>query len=82
MAGNKKTVAEKSRKLVIVGDGGCGKTSLLYAFTQDVFDSNYAPTIFDTHATEIQVDNKRVRRILEVFSSRNFGAFIDNLGTV
>ncbi|UJR38078.1 hypothetical protein I4U23_030759 [Adineta vaga] len=60
MASNKIRIVEKSRKLVIVGDGMCGKTSLLYAFTQDVYDPTYAPTIFDTHATEIQVDNKRI----------------------
>jgi small GTP-binding protein len=61
MANNKSIPIEKNRKLVVVGDGMCGKTCLLYAFTHDTFDPHYAPTIFDTHAVDIQVDGKRVR---------------------
>ena len=32
------------RKLVIVGDGGCGKTSLLNAYTNRIFCEDYIPT--------------------------------------
>ncbi|CAF4186612.1 unnamed protein product [Adineta steineri] len=60
MSHKKNSTVAKTRKLVIVGDGTCGKTCLLYAFTHDTFDAKYAPTIFDTHATEIQVDRKRI----------------------
>ncbi|CAF1087752.1 unnamed protein product [Adineta steineri] len=60
MSHKKNLAVAKTRKLVIVGDGTCGKTCLLYAFTHDTFDPKYAPTIFDTHATEIQVDRKRI----------------------
>ena len=35
-------------KLVIVGDGGAGKTSLLIAYCCDEFPFNYVPVVFDT----------------------------------
>ncbi|CAF2491769.1 unnamed protein product [Rotaria sp. Silwood2] len=60
MQSNKKTTIEKHRKLVIVGDGMCGKTCLLYAFVYDTFDPTHAPTIFDTYATTIQIDDKKI----------------------
>ena len=31
-------------KVVIVGDGTCGKTSLLFKFARDEFPENYVPT--------------------------------------
>jgi len=51
---------EKTRKLVVVGDGMCGKTSLLYAFMHKAFDPLHIPTIFDTYAADIEVDDKKV----------------------
>ncbi|CAF1071836.1 unnamed protein product [Rotaria sordida] len=60
MASNKKIIREKNRKLVVVGDGMTGKTCLLYAFVYDTFDPNQASTIFDTYATTIQIDDKRI----------------------
>ena len=35
------------RKLVIVGDGACGKTSLLSVFALGEFPETYEPTIFE-----------------------------------
>lgn len=51
---------EISRKLVIVGDGYCGKTSLLIAFKDRKFPQIYVPTVFDDHSTKIQVDGKTI----------------------
>lgn len=41
-------------KLVVVGDGNCGKTSLLVTYVNDAFPEKYVPTIFETHVIEIQ----------------------------
>ena len=53
-------------KLVLVGDGYCGKTSLQVAFRKDEFESDlaedeafdptYRPTIFEAYETEIQLE--------------------------
>uniref|UniRef100_A0A2K6V5U8 Ras homolog family member A n=1 Tax=Saimiri boliviensis boliviensis TaxID=39432 RepID=A0A2K6V5U8_SAIBB len=36
------------KKLVIVGDGACGKTCLLIVFSKDQFPEVYVPTVFKT----------------------------------
>ncbi|AOW02815.1 small GTPase superfamily [Yarrowia lipolytica] len=48
------------RKLVIVGDGACGKTSLLCVFTMGSFPSKYTPTVFDNYVADCRVDGKSV----------------------
>jgi len=52
------------RKLVIVGDGACGKTSLLYVFTLGEFPTEYHPTVFENYATDCRVDGKAVQLAL------------------
>ena len=54
--------AQKSRKLVVVGDGMSGKTCLLFAFKDDEFNSDHVPTVFDTYVAEIEVDGKTVSK--------------------
>ena len=43
-------------KLVVVGDGGVGKTCLLFAYKDKEFISAYIPTILDTTSTNILVE--------------------------
>ena len=52
------------RKLVIVGDGACGKTCLLFAFTKDEFPDKYIPTVFENYVSDIEVDSKLVELAL------------------
>ncbi|XP_041365660.1 ras-like GTP-binding protein Rho1 [Gigantopelta aegis] len=47
-------------KLVIVGDGGSGKTCLLTVFCNNDFPKVYVPTIFENSISSITVDNKEV----------------------
>ncbi|KAI9851015.1 MAG: Rho GTPase [Thelocarpon superellum] len=52
------------RKLVIIGDGACGKTSLLSVFTLGYFPSHYVPTVFENYVTDCRVDGKSVQLAL------------------
>ncbi|KAK2836998.1 hypothetical protein FQN49_006511 [Arthroderma sp. PD_2] len=54
LCGGEKTV---KRKLVLLGDGACGKTSLLNVFTRGFFPTVYEPTVFENYVHDIYVDN-------------------------
>lgn len=51
------------KKLVIVGDGACGKTCLLIVFSKDQFPEVYVPTVFENYVADIEVDSKQVRHL-------------------
>ncbi|ORX46313.1 GTP-binding protein rho1 [Hesseltinella vesiculosa] len=48
------------RKLVVVGDGGCGKTSLLTMFAHEKFPSSHVPTVFENYVKDFDVDDNHV----------------------
>jgi len=49
------------KKLVVVGDGSCGKTCLLVTFSKDQFPQVYVPTVFETYVADIEVDGKQAQ---------------------
>ena len=52
------------KKLVIVGDGACGKTCLLVVFSKDEFPEVHVPTVFETDVADIEVDGKTIELAL------------------
>ncbi|CAD5220204.1 unnamed protein product [Bursaphelenchus okinawaensis] len=52
------------KKLVIVGDGACGKTCLLIVFSKDQFPDVYVPTVFENYVADTEVDGKQVELAL------------------
>ncbi|KZV60273.1 hypothetical protein PENSPDRAFT_594263 [Peniophora sp. CONT] len=48
------------RKVVVCGDGACGKTSLLNVFTRGFFTQVYEPTVFENYVHDIYVDEQQV----------------------
>ncbi|KAI8322942.1 hypothetical protein GQ54DRAFT_128044 [Martensiomyces pterosporus] len=54
------------RKLVIIGDGGCGKTCLLHVYREGEFppDDQYIPTIFEEWVAELKIDGRPVELAL------------------
>ena len=52
------------RKLVIVGDGACGKTCLLIVFSKGQFPEVYVPTVFENYVADVEVDGRRVELAL------------------
>ncbi|KAL7313375.1 Rho GTPase [Mucor circinelloides] len=51
-------------KLVVVGDGACGKTCLLYVFTEQGFPERYIPTVFQSFVAEVDLDGTIVQLAL------------------
>ncbi|ODV83202.1 hypothetical protein CANARDRAFT_177847 [[Candida] arabinofermentans NRRL YB-2248] len=49
------------RKIVILGDGACGKTSLLNVFTRGYFPQVYEPTVFENYIHDIFIDGQQLQ---------------------
>ncbi|CAD5212123.1 unnamed protein product [Bursaphelenchus okinawaensis] len=49
---------KKEIKVVVVGDGSCGKTSLIIAHTSGHFSEQYIPTAFDDFSVEALVNGR------------------------
>jgi len=47
-------------KMVVVGDGAVGKTSMLIRTTSGMFPSEYVPSVFDNYTQTITVDGKSI----------------------
>jgi Rho family protein len=52
------------RKLVVVGDGGCGKTCLLIVYAENRFPEAYVPTVFENYVTQVNFDGKLIELAL------------------
>ncbi|XP_054905580.1 rho-related GTP-binding protein RhoA-B-like [Poeciliopsis prolifica] len=52
------------KKLVIVGDGACGKTCLLMVFTKGQFPETYVPTVFENYVADFELDQKQIQLAL------------------
>ncbi|ALC41165.1 Rho1 [Drosophila busckii] len=52
------------KKLVLVGDGACGKTCLLTVFCKDNFPLDYVPTVFETYVADVEVEGSQVELAL------------------
>jgi small GTP-binding protein len=55
---------EARLKLVIVGDGCVGKTSLLFAYGANTFQKNYEPTVFENYLSVVTINKKEVEMSL------------------
>ena len=48
-------------KIVVIGDGAVGKTSLCTVFASKKFPEKYEPTVFETHPTKMTLNDKVVK---------------------
>ncbi|XP_040283313.1 rho-related GTP-binding protein RhoB-like [Bufo bufo] len=52
------------KKLIVIGDGACGKTCLLTVFIRDEFPEGYVPNVFENYVADMEVDGKQVELAL------------------
>nr|KAG5706860.1 hypothetical protein BaRGS_004195 [Batillaria attramentaria] len=52
-------------RVVVVGDGECGKTSLVRRYCSDRFSGDYTPTLFDTETISDTVDGKEIELVIQ-----------------
>jgi len=52
---------DERKKVVIVGDGFCGKTSMVLRYTRNEFPDNYIPTVCEATTASVKVTEKIVR---------------------
>ncbi len=57
-------MASIRKKLVIIGDGTCGKTCLMHSFIEGKFYDDYVPTTFENKVHEIKIGEKTVELVL------------------
>lgn len=57
------------KKVLVVGDGECGKTCLLYQYVQNVFRKDYVPTVFETTDVPIRDSHGRVYLTLQLWDT-------------
>jgi small GTP-binding protein len=65
-------------KIVVLGDGGVGKSALTVQFVQGIFVEKYDPTIEDSYRKQITVDGQQVMlEILDTAGQSQFTAMRD-----
>ncbi|XP_021564392.1 ras-related protein M-Ras [Carlito syrichta] len=62
-------------KLVVVGDGGVGKSALTIQFFQKIFVPDYDPTIEDSYLKHTEIDNQwAILDVLDTAGQEEFSA--------
>ena len=75
-------MTEIKKKVVVVGNRACGKTSFLSVLEFDQFPERDEPTIFDTYFVDIKVDGMDATICLADSKSENCVATMLLLGKI
>ena len=66
-------MATTGKKVMAVGDSGCGKSSLLIVYSKNEVLDEHAPVTFVNEIVDIEVDGKEVTLSLWVSPGEKFG---------
>jgi small GTP-binding protein len=67
-----------TRKIVVMGEGGVGKSCLTIQFVNKIFVARYEPTLEDTYRKQVEVDGLfEVVEILDTAGTEQFLAMRD-----
>ena len=66
-------MATKGKKVMVFGDSGCGKSSLLVVFSTNEVLDEHTPVTFINKVVDIEVDGKEVTLSLWVSADEKFG---------
>jgi small GTP-binding protein len=71
----KRQVTSIRKKIVVVGDGACGKTCLCIVFNKGEFPTVHIPTLFESRLTEIELDGNHIELLL--WDTGNTGFYLE-----
>eukprot|EP01088_Endostelium_zonatum_P011638 TRINITY_DN25792_c0_g1_i1.p1 TRINITY_DN25792_c0_g1~~TRINITY_DN25792_c0_g1_i1.p1 ORF type:complete len:210 (-),score=34.60 TRINITY_DN25792_c0_g1_i1:249-878(-) len=64
LSGSSGASSQKPIKLVVVGDGATGKTSLLVSYAFNRFPEGYVPTVFDDYVVSVDIGGENIKLTL------------------
>lgn len=68
------------KQVILVGNSGCGKSSLVLRLTHSFFSENYIPTEFESHTTDFETQSgSKVKLTLQDVSGAQEGATFRHL---
>lgn len=67
------------KKILIVGDGGAGKTCFISVFQKGQFPEHYIPTVVETCVITQEWKNKEVFLVIFIYKYLYIKFFIDEL---
>lgn len=65
-------------KIIVMGDGGVGKSAITVRFIQDVFIEKYDPTIEDSYRRQLELDDRMyIIEVLDTAGTEQFTSMRD-----
>jgi GTPase KRas protein len=74
-SGRKDSEGPREIKVVMLGNGGVGKSAITYRFVHNKFNESYNPTIEDSYRKQIKLDNQNI--VLDILDTAGQEEYIE-----